>query len=302
MLRTPLFKGLMFFIVVLLFFPLAGHADIDKDLDKNKPEDKKTYSVGNQDGWWWYEKEEVKPELHEKEKPVQKEAAKHPVPNMNDYAIEELWDMHPDDFQALLMDFQKEAVRNPTERNVRDYYVMQDIARRKALAFTHVAGYVMQKYPRLNVASAAPLNTPGRNAMVKARHEDTVSVLKDNRDDFALLYFTAPGCKYCDAQDDILVYFVQRVGWTVKGIDVRERPDLAGRFEVQVTPSIILIYKNSGDFFPVSAGVMDVATLEVNLARGIQHLKGEMTPEQYGIHEHQKGGIFDPRSILKQEH
>ena len=47
---------------------------------------------------------------------------------------------------------------------------------------------------------------------------------------------------------------------------------------------------------------MDVATLELNLTRGIQHLKGEMTPEQYGIYEHQKGGIFDPESILKREY
>jgi len=299
MLRIPLSKGLIFFIVILLLFPLSGFADVDKDPGKNKAENGKIYSEAKQKGWWWYEKEKVKPE---EKKPVEKEVTKHRIPDIDNYTIEKLWDMHPDDFQALLMDFQKEAVRDPTEKNVRDYYVMQDIARRKALAFTHVAGYVMQKYPRLNVASAAPMNAPGRNATIKARHEDSVKVLRDNKDDFALLYFTAPGCKYCDAQNGILVYFVQRTGWNVKKIDVQERPDLAGRFGIQVTPSIVLIYKNSGDFFPVSAGVMDVATMELNLARGVQQIKGEMTPEQYGIYEHQRGGIFDPESILTREH
>ncbi|MBN2569286.1 MAG: conjugal transfer protein TraF [Deltaproteobacteria bacterium] len=294
--RIPLFKVFVFTVILLLALSVFSFADSDNEPGKNKTESKKTYSEGNKDGWWWYKKEKVKPE---EKKPAEKEVTKHRIPNLDNYTLDKLWDMHPDDFQALLMDFQKEAVRDPTEQNVRDYYVMQDIARRKALAFTHVAGYVMQKYPRLNVASAAPLNAPGRNASVKARHEDTVKILRDNKNDFALLYFTAPGCKYCDAQDDILIYFVQRAGWTVKGIDVHERPDLAERFGIQVTPSITLIYRNSGDFFPVSAGVMDVATLELNLARGIQYLKGEMTPEQYGIHEHQKGGIFDPKSILE---
>jgi len=314
MLRIRLFKNLAFLLVVgaLVFLPLAddvnanananANANTDTGKDQGKVADGETYSGGNKGGWWWYEKEAVKPEPREKEKKlVEKEVPKHRIPNMDDYIVDKLWNMHPDDFQALLMDFQKKAVREPTESNVRDYYVMQDIARRKSLAFAHVASYVMQKYPRLNVASAAPLNAPGRNATVQARHEDTVNVLRDNKDDFALLYFTAPGCKYCDVQNGILVYFIQRTGWQVKRIDVQEQPDLAARFNIQTTPSIILIYRNSGDFFPVSAGVMDVATLELNLARGVQIIKGEMTPEQYGIYEHQKGGIFDPESILERK-
>ena len=296
MLRTRLSKSLILVIILTLaLYPLSSACSNSNPGEK---EAGKTYSKGEKKGWWWYEKEKVKPE---EKKVTEKEVPKHRIPNMDDYTLKKLWNMHPDDFQDLLMDFQKEAVRQPTEKNVLNYYVMQDIARRKSLAFAHVASFVVQKHPRLNVRAESPLNTPGSRAMVKARYNDTNRVLKDNRDDFALLYFTAPGCKYCDAQDGILVYFKRMTDWTIKPINVREQPALAARFGIERTPSIILIYKKSRDFFPVSAGITDVPTLKTNLARGIQYLKGEITPEQYGIYEHQRGGVFDPRSLLKQE-
>ena len=70
-------------------------------------------------------------------------------------------DMHPDDFQALLTDFQKKAVWRPTPENVEEYYYVQDIARRKALAFTNVAEYVMQKDPELSLSKDYPTVVPG---------------------------------------------------------------------------------------------------------------------------------------------
>jgi len=282
---------------LILAFSLSSYAYNNNEQDSE--EAGKTYSKGEKRGWWWYEKAEVK--LAKKKKLTEKVAPKHPVPDMDDYTLERLWNMHPDDFQALLMDFQKEAVRKPTEENVLNYYVMQDIARRKALAFTHVASLVMQKNQRLNLRAEAPLNAPGKKAVMRANYADTSRVLKNNKDDFALLYFTAPGCKYCDAQDGILVYFKRMTDWTIKPIDVRKQPALAARFGIERTPSIILIYKKSSDFFPISSGITDVPTLKKNLARGIQYLKGEVTPEQYGIYEHQRGGVFDPRSLLKRE-
>ena len=295
--RTRLFRHSIFAIVLVFALPPLSYAGNESDPGKKETEAKKTYSKGEKKGWWWYEKEKAKPE---EKKVAEKEIPQHRIPNMDDYTLKKLWDMHPDDFQALLMDFQKEAVRDPTEKKVLNYYVMQDIARRKSLAFAHAASFVIQKHPRLNVAAEAPLNTPGGNASIRARYEDTNIVLRDNRDDFALLYFTAPGCKYCDAQDGILVYFKRMTDWTIKPINVNERPDLTARFGVERTPSIILIYKESKDFFPVSAGVTDVPTLKTNLARGIQYLKGEITPEQYGIYEHQRGGVFEPKSLFKQ--
>ena len=113
-------------------------------------------------GWFWYEQQKAPENPKEEEQ-------KHRVPSLSDYTVEQLWDMHPDDFQALLIDFQKKAVWRPTPENVEEYYYVQDIARRKALAFTNVAEYVMQKDPELSLSKDYPTVVPGQNALVRSR-------------------------------------------------------------------------------------------------------------------------------------
>jgi hypothetical protein len=48
--------------------------------------------------------------------------------------------MHPDDFEKFAESLKKKAVRNPSEENVKEYYEVQEIARKKALAFTKCPG------------------------------------------------------------------------------------------------------------------------------------------------------------------
>ena len=112
------------------------------------------YYKDSKRGWFWYEEQ--------KAPDAPKEEQKHRIPSMKDYTAEQLMDMHPDDFQALLMDFQKKAVWRPTPENVEEYYYVQDIARRKALAFTNVAEYVMQKDPELPFRRTIPPSSPAR--------------------------------------------------------------------------------------------------------------------------------------------
>ena len=118
----------------------------------------------------------------------------HRLPTLGDYAPDALWNMHPDDFQALLMDFQKKAVMAPTEANVREYYFIQDIARRKSLAFANVTATVMQKYPELSVAKDYPVTTPGRNALPRQEHHEIARERKDPEADYGLIYFYSPAC------------------------------------------------------------------------------------------------------------
>ena len=63
-------------------------------------------------GWWWY-RNPPKEEKKEEPKPEKKLRR---IPSMKDYNQEQLWKMHPDDFQELLMDFQKKAVMQLTRR------------------------------------------------------------------------------------------------------------------------------------------------------------------------------------------
>ena len=254
-----------------------------------------SYYTESKRGWWWYE---VLPEKTEEKKDEEPKAVKRKLPSLSDYTKEELWNMHPDDFQALLMEFQKKAVMSPTVSNVREYYVIQDIARRKSLTFANVSSFVMQKYPELSLKADYPITQPGRVAKVSQQNADVEQKIKSSRDDFALLYFYSPECPYCKAQNGILEYFVNKYQWQIKKIDINRDPNAAARFDVQTVPYILLIYKYSKDYMPVSVGVVSLGEMEGRLYRGIRLLSGEVTPEEYSLYEFQKGGGFDTQKHL----
>jgi conjugal transfer pilus assembly protein TraF len=218
---------------------------------------------------------------------------KHRIPSLKDYTAEQLWDMHPDDFQALLMDFQKKAVWRPTPENVEEYYYVQDIARRKALAFTNVAGYVMQKDPELSVDKDYPTVIPGQNALVRSREKEVKERILRARGDYGLIFFYSPTCEYCMEQEKIMRFFEKEYGWEIKRIDFTQEKGLADMFGVTIVPTILLVYRNSTEAIPVSAGVISLSEMEDKIYRGIRLLSGEITPEEYSIYEFQKGGAFD---------
>ena len=117
-------------------------------------------------GWFWYENpppEPVEPEI--KPEPAIKPRI---IPSLDNYTIDDLWNLHPDDFQELLNNLQKKAVQTPDEQNIMEYLTMQDIARRKALAYTNATMYVTQKYGDLfNVNQVYPAAGPGITARVQ---------------------------------------------------------------------------------------------------------------------------------------
>lgn len=285
-------RGLTFIIALFLSLTLAC---VTANATEQKIQGGNQYYSDLKRGWWWYERE---PEKEKKEEREHERAKQRILPFLKDYTYEQLWNMYPDDFQPLLMDFQKKAVMSPTEENVRDYYVIQDIARRKSLAFANVASYVLQKYPELNVGKDYPVATPGRNALVKQQLEEIESTIRNGENEFALLYFYSPACHYCIEQDGILYYFINKYNWQVKRLDINENPSLAQRFNITTTPSLLLIYKGSQDYMPVSAGVGSMAEIEEKIYKGIRLLKGEITPEEYSLYEFQKGGSFDVKAPL----
>ena len=144
---------------------------------------------GMKRGWWWYQKEPVK-QKEKKEKAEKAPAAT--VPDLKNYTMKELWEMPPSKFKPLMNALLDKAIQDPTVTNVRNYYVVLDIARRKSLAFTNVAAYVWQKYPGLSTAKDYPVAAPGRNAMFSEQYSDVERTIENARDDFALLYFYSP--------------------------------------------------------------------------------------------------------------
>jgi conjugal transfer pilus assembly protein TraF len=274
---------------------LTGKAAVTVQAPWASDEQLTNYYKDAKRGWYWYEKQPSKPDKKEEEK----KQAKRKVPSLKDYAKEDLWNMHPDDFQPLLKEFHKKAVQTPSEQNVYEYYAVQDIARRKALAYTNVSGLVMQKYPELSVATDYPVATPGRNAIVRQQAREIGTKIREAKDDYALLYFYSPDCAYCVEQDAILQFFVEKYGWEIKKLDIERETRLAGMFNITGVPRLILIYRKSQDYLPITAGVASMAEIEEKVFRGMRLLAGEITPEEYSIYEFQKGGTFDVKKPLQ---
>ncbi len=288
-----MFRVLILCLVVLLFTagaPCAGEPPLTE-------ENGKAYYGDAKRGWWWYEKIPL-----EKKEPEKKTGdGEKRSPHLSDYAMEELWNMYPDDFQAVLMAFQKKAVQVPSENNVREYYVVQDIARRKSLAFANASAAVMQKYPDLSVATDYPITAPGRNAEVSQRTEEVESRIRGAREEFALIYFSSAGCPYCAEEGSILGRFVEKYGWDIREIDAEREPVVSSVFGIETTPTLLLVYRGSSDHITVSAGVASLAEIEEKLYRGIRLLKNEITPEEYSLYEFQRGGAFDVKAPLRRD-
>ena len=241
-------------------------------------------------GWYWYEK--IAEEPKEKEKKESKKAERK-IPSMKDYTKENLWNMHPDDFQTVLTDFHKKAVMQPTEENMYDYLIVYDIARKKSLAVTNVQMATMQKHPEFDVGNEYPVVTPGRNAYARQTMSEVKNKISNGKDDYGLIYFYSNSCEFCKEQSNILKFFTERYGWEIKNINIEENSGLAARFNVERVPFVMLIYRKSNDYLPVSAGVISLAEIEEKVYRGMRLLSGEITAQEYSTYDFEKGGGFD---------
>ncbi|MGB3209304.1 MAG: conjugal transfer protein TraF, partial [Desulforhopalus sp.] len=246
-------------------------------------------------GWFWYENPPQKPDEPEN-KPV---PAVKPgiIPSLDNYTIDDLWNLHPDDFQQLLNNLQKKAVQTPDEQNIMEYLTMQDIARRKALAYTNATMYVTQKYGDLfNVNQVYPTAGPGITARVQMQLTEISQTINRAGSNHALLFFVSPGCGFCEQQAQILAYFVDKYGWQIKTVDTSTDVGAATRFNITTFPTLLLIKKGQDDYMTVASGVITLTELERKLYRAIRYLQGDTKGDNFLMYQFQKGSAFDPTS------
>ena len=181
-----------------------------------------------------------------------------------------------------------------------EYLTMQDLARRKALAYTNATMYVTQKYGELfNVNQVYPLAGPGINARVQMQQQEISETINQAGKNHALLFFISPGCGFCEQQSHILGYFVDKYGWQIKSVDINAAPNAANRFNITTAPTMLLIKKGQDDYMTVANGVISLTELERKLYRAIRYLQGATTGDNFLMYEFQKGSAFDPTSILE---
>jgi len=277
-----------------------------------KPKAMGYYKDSGRRGWWWYEdpmkKEEEKKEVRkeeakkeeekreeakkeEKEKKVKKEEEVKPL---YEYSYEELLRMPVDQFKKILEHYENLAVSNPTEENLYYYYNILDIARKKALLFTMQAMYVWQKYPELSTARDYPVVMPGIQAKYEAMGREINSYLVGKRYDYGLVVFVSSRCPYCKVQLNVVKAFVDYYGWEVKIVDIDYDKRAVSNFGIEVVPTIILVSKRTGGWFPLSSGVITVDEIKERIYLAMRKLEGDLQPERWGLYKFQEGTSLDP--------
>ena len=268
----------------------AGKLTLADEQDVNFYKEKKT-------GWWWYQDP-----LTETKSPAEEKIDLKPVkviPSVAEIPDETLWNLHPDQFQELLLGLQKKAVQKPTEETMGDYTRMLDMARRKSVVFANAQTVYVQQHPQYDVAAADPIATPGRTAMTTQKNEDMENKIIWAAGNYGLVYFYSPSCQYCEAQTPVLKYFSEKYKWEIQPYDTAKDNKVAETFNVNTTPTILIVSRGSGEYLIVSSGVIALPELEERIYRGVRLLAGETTVDSYSTYEFQKGGVRDPKSLFK---
>ena len=258
------------------------------------------------EGWFWYDDPPpgVAEESDSHNSTITREAGPKAFekknPSMDKYTIKEIWNLHPDEFQGLLNGVQKKAVQNPNEKNILEYLIMQDVARRKALAYANATKFVTQKYSdKFNINQVYPTTTPGISARVQEQQKEISGTILAARENHALLFFVSQGCGFCDKQAAILTYFVEKYGWQIKPIDIGRHSTLAARFNITTTPTLVLIKNGTEQSMPIAVGVVALSEMERKLYQAIRYMGGETNIDTFQTYDYQKGGALDPGAILE---
>lgn len=285
-------------VSLLLFFSLlilVGGGSVCAEEKLPDESASEIYHTEQDKGYYNYE---VIPETPEEEEDPEKPAIQQVQPPPK-YSYDELWNMHPDVFQAHVKEVTKWAVQTPTEENVVHYLMVQDVARRKSAAFASVVSMVGQKNPQFSVDGVYPSTTPGRMAVVENRIDEIDTVIKQARDEFALIMFTQNGCRFCTAQRSILTYFENNYQWPIRSVDIYKNPNMASEFGVDQTPAIIIVQGTTGKAMPISSGVTAMADLRTRIYRTVRLMKGEIQPEQWSMFQYEKKSGNDPLHFVK---
>lgn len=283
-------------VFILLFFFVASYNLVlaNTSEDTNQSSKAPYYHTPSKEGWWWYH-DPAKVEKKEEEKKNDKAAIKASQESfkpLKEYTYEELLRMHPDDFSKLYDYYLKKAVQNPTEESVYEFYNLADIARKKALLFSHIAGYVWQKYPAISTERDVPIVGPGITGKKELIKSELQQYAKVNATEYGYIVFTQPGCQYCDVQIGILKH-AERDGIPIKVVDIARNPSAQLQFGISITPTTIVVDRKTGKHMTISAGVVSLDEIYTRTARAIRIMTGD-DPQLYGIYEFQKGSSLDP--------
>lgn len=235
-------------------------------------------------GYWWYQapppREDGEPEPDALVRPV--------IPPMAELAT---WT--PPKIRKLIEQQRDYAATVLTVDAVADFWRLQDFARRKARAFAGVTQIAMLQHPELSAKSANPMVGDARAAMGAEKEAIRRQYLRAHAGQFALVMFSRASCGYCRVQWPILERFREETGWQVTQMDLERRPELGTRFGVEITPTTMVIRRDSQQRMVIASGVESYPNLAQTAYQAVRLLLGDIRPEQFLTGAGEEDGFFD---------
>ncbi|ANI79206.1 conjugal transfer protein TraF [Sphingobium sp. EP60837] len=235
-------------------------------------------------GYWWYEA----PPAPADEKAEEEAVEKPTIPPMAQLAK---WS--PPRVRKLIEAQRDYAATVLTVDAVSDFWRLQDFARRKARAFAGVTQIAMLTHPELNSKSANPMVGDARAALGAEKEAVRRTYLRANARSYALVMFSRTSCGYCRVQWPIAQRFQEEFGWQVIRQDLDAHPELGQRFGVEVTPTIMVIKRDSQQRMVIASGVEAYPNLSAMAYQAVRLLNGDIRPEQFMTGAGEEGGFFD---------
>nr|WP_089219935.1 conjugal transfer protein TraF [Sphingomonas laterariae] len=234
-------------------------------------------------GYWWYQAPPTA------ETPDDPDALEKPrIPPMAELAT---WT--PPKIRKLIEQQRDYAATVLTVDAVADFWRLQDFARRKARAFAGVTQIAMLQHPELNAKSANPMVGEARDQLSAQKDQVRRQYLRGRANEYALVMFSRSTCGYCRVQWPIVQRFQEEMGWQVTLMDIDRRPELAQRFGVEVTPTTMIIRRNSQQRMVIASGVEAYPNLIQMAYQAVRLLAGDIRPEQFMTGAGEEDGFFD---------
>ncbi|WP_145206614.1 conjugal transfer protein TraF [Sphingobium sp. B2] len=237
----------------------------------------------NRQGYWWY-----RPKADPAEMPTNDVPPAPVIPPMAELAR---WS--PPRIAKLITDQRDYAATVLTVEAVSDFWRLEDFARRKARAFAGVTQLAMLAHPELSAKSANPMIGDARDALGAQKDAVRRAYLRSRSPEFALVMFSRTSCGYCRVQWPILQRFQEETGWQIIREDLDRRPELGARFGVEVTPTTMVIRRNSAQRLVIANGVEAFPTLIQTAYQAVKLLSGDIRPEQFLTGAGEENGFFD---------
>lgn len=240
---------------------------------------------GLRHGYWWYA---PKPTPSEQRPAEESPLLKPVIP-----PVAELATWTPPRIRKLIEQQRDYAATVLTVEAVSDFWRLQDFARRKARAFAGVTQLAMLQHPELNSKSANPMVGDARDQLLAYKDDTRRQYLRAHAGEFALVMFSRTTCGYCRVQWPIVQRFQEEMGWQVTLMDLDRRPELGARFGVEITPTTMLIRRNSQQRMIIASGVEAYPSLAQMAYQAVRLLSGDIRPEQFMTGAGEEGGFFD---------